>query len=192
MNNKVMGCLLFVAGLAIGSVVTGQYVREKYEKIVQEEIDSIRALLHDESKEQVYTDTEEKDKVSEIYGDIWECDENQDADMEEYEELIDINNYANGSERKHDKEKTEFNPYVIPPEEFGEFEEYEKNTLLYYQDHVLAYEDGELVDAVDSMIGEGALDHFGEYEEDSVFVRNDRMKCDYEILLEPRCFYSDD
>ena len=42
MNNKIMGCLLFVVGLAIGSVVTGQHVREKYEKIVQEEIDSVK------------------------------------------------------------------------------------------------------------------------------------------------------
>ena len=56
----------------------------------------------------------------------------------------------------------------------------------------MAYEDGELVDAADAIIGEGSLERFGEYEEDSVFVRNDRLKCDYEILLEPRKFYSDD
>lgn len=186
MNNKIMGCLLFVVGLAIGSVVTGQHVREKYEKIVQEEIDSVKELLHNK------TNTSEKEGESEIYGDIWECSESKNADVEEYEALIDINNYANRSEKKPDKEEADFDPYVIPPEEFGELEEYEKCTLLYYSDHILAYEDGELADAADAIIGEGSLERFGEYEEDSVFVRNDRLKCDYEILLEPRKFYSDD
>lgn len=30
--------------------------------------------------------------------------------------------------------------------------------------------------------------HFGEYEEDAVFVRNDAKKCDYEILKDLRRF----
>ena len=33
-----------------------------------------------------------------------------------------------------------------------------------------------------------ALNHFGEYEDDSVFVRCDERKCDYEILLDQRSF----
>ena len=32
------------------------------------------------------------------------------------------------------------------------------------------------------MVVEDFADHFGEYEDDSVFVRNNRLKCDYEIL----------
>ena len=34
------------------------------------------------------------------------------------------------------------------------------------------------------------MSHFGEYEDDSVFVRNDDRKCDYEILMDQR-LYSD-
>ena len=81
-------------------------------------------------------------------------------------------------------------PYVISPEEFGEFEEYEKISLTYYADKVLADENDEEVDDVDEIVGEESLNHFGEYEDDSVFVRNDRLKCDYEILLDQRN-YSD-
>ena len=43
---------------------------------------------------------------------------------------------------------------------------------------------------VDNVIGEDSLNHFGEYEEDSVFVRNDSMATDYEILRDLRA-YSD-
>ena len=34
----------------------------------------------------------------------------------------------------------------------------------------------------ENTVGEDFSDHFGEYEEDSVFVKNDRLKCYYEIL----------
>ncbi len=32
------------------------------------------------------------------------------------------------------------------------------------------------------------MEHFGEYEDDSVFVRNEENMCDYEILLDQRNF----
>lgn len=84
----------------------------------------------------------------------------------------------------------EIKPYVISPEEFGEFEDYERISLSYYADQVLADEDDEKVDDVDNVVGLESLTHFGEFEDDSVFVRNDRLKCDYEILLDQRT-YSD-
>lgn len=84
----------------------------------------------------------------------------------------------------------EMKPYVISPEEFGEFEDYERISLSYYADQILADEDDEKVEDVDNVVGLESLAHFGEFEDDSVFVRNDRLKCDYEILLDQRT-YSD-
>ena len=40
----------------------------------------------------------------------------------------------------------------------------------------------------DDVVGMESLTHFGEYEDDSVFVRNDRLKCDYEILMDERTY----
>ena len=37
---------------------------------------------------------------------------------------------------------------------------------------------------VDCFIGLESLKHFGEYGDDSVYVRNDELKADYEILLD--------
>ena len=81
-------------------------------------------------------------------------------------------------------------PYIISPEEFGDFDEYTKLSLTYYSDGVLADENDEIVDDIDETVGADFADHFGEYEDDSVFVRNDRLKCDYEILRDNRS-YSD-
>lgn len=76
---------------------------------------------------------------------------------------------------------------VISPDEFGEIEEYTKVSLFYFEDGTLADEYGEVVDDVEEIVGDG-LEHFGEYEEDSVFMRNDAKRCDYEILRDLRTF----
>ena len=45
-----------------------------------------------------------------------------------------------------------------------------------------------IVDDIEETVGEDSLEHFGEYEDDSVYVRNDAKKCDYEILLDQRYY----
>ena len=78
-------------------------------------------------------------------------------------------------------------PYVIEPEIFGEDPDYETISLTYYADGVLTDENNCIIDPgeIESLIGEESLDHFGEYEDDSVFVRNEERKTDYEILSVP-------
>lgn len=89
-----------------------------------------------------------------------------------------------------DEEYVNDKPYVISPEDFGEYEDYETISLTYYKDKVLTDELNEIVEDIEETVGEESLNHFGEYEDDSVFVRNDSKRCDYEILLVDQ-FYSD-
>ena len=63
-------------------------------------------------------------------------------------------------------------------------------SLTYFADKVLTDETDEPIENEEELIGKGSLNHFGEYEDDSVFVRNDREKIDFEILLDTRN-YSD-
>ena len=39
---------------------------------------------------------------------------------------------------------------------------------------------------IEETIGEDALDHFGDYAEEVVHVRNEREELDYEVTLDPR------
>jgi hypothetical protein len=82
-------------------------------------------------------------------------------------------------------------PEVITPAEFGEFG-YPTSSLTYYADGVLEDEYFDVIpyEDIDNMIGLESLTHFGEFEDDSVFVRNDRLETDFEILRDPRN-YSD-
>ena len=187
MNSTLKGVFMFITGAAIGSVVTWKLLDKKlsaeYEQRFQEEVKSTkdafarRAGAH---PEEVETDEEEEEQLS---------------DVDEYEAKLKEENYLNYSnagdvETEEEVKEPVDIPYVITPDDFGEFDDYERISLIYYADGVLADDCDELVDDVDEIVGEESLTHFGEYEDDSVFVRNDAKKCDYEILLDQRK-YSD-
>lgn len=181
MSNKTVNLLIFAMGAAIGSVATWQYVKKKYEQIAQEEINSVKEVFSKKESEssdvRVTVDmAKEKPNIAELASRLHEHG---------------YTNYSNPSRENRKEEAEPVNkPYVIAPEEFGEFDEYEQIGLTYYADHILTDENDELVEDVDDVVGFESLNRFGEYEDDSVFVRNDRLKCDYEILLDQRK-YSD-
>lgn len=187
--NKAKGFVMFVLGAAIGSVATWRIAKKKYEQISQMEIDSVKKIFsRRESNANVEIISTESQTAK--------VDKPEDRlNIKEYAAMIEREGYTNYSsadnERgKEEQETMDINPFVISPEEFGEFEDYERISLSYYSDQILADEEDEKVEDVDNVVGLESLTHFGEFEDDSVFVRNDRLKCDYEILLDQRT-YSD-
>ena len=186
MNHKMM-FMAVVIGMAMGSVITWRIVKNRYEQIVQEEIDSVKEVF---SKRKTKECDEMGKKV--LRGFENGLREKDDL-MKQYSEKLQKEGYINYSGTEAEKEKRKIqaeSPYIITPEEFGEFEEYERISLTYYSDGVLADENDELVEDVEEVVGFDSFNHFGEYEDDSVFVRNEAKKCDYEILLDYRR-YSD-
>lgn len=90
------------------------------------------------------------------------------------------------SNNGYNEEDSKQAPYVIYPEEYGALNDHETVSLLYYADGVLADDSGDKVEDIADKVGTDFYTHFGEYEEDSVFIRNDARKCDYEILMDSR------
>ena len=172
---------IFAVGAAIGSAVTWKLLKTKYEQIAQEEIDSVKEVFSRKAEEDTEEDTDEEPEeprrsVAEKPS-LAEC-------AARVKDLGYVN-YSNYKEEK--KEVTESmadvdRPYVISPDEFGEFDDYEQISLTLYADGVLTDDYDEPLEDVEGTVGEDSLTHFGEYEDDSVFVRNDRLKADYEIL----------
>ena len=79
-------------------------------------------------------------------------------------------------------------PYVITFEQFNEeYDRYDKETMTYYAgDDTLADECEGIVDDVNDLVGD-SLSRFGENSEDPdvVYVRNDSLEIDYEIVRSP-------
>lgn len=177
MNTKPLMILSFIAGVAAGSVVTWHYTKKIYEEIAQKEIDSVKEVFSKRATDKVESTDEDKVKES--------------TDSDTYKSILNKQGYANYSVKEEKKGEQEMKPYVIAPEQFGDNSEYEQISLTYYADCVLTDENDDVVEEVEETVGFESLNHFGEYEDDSVFVRNDVKKCDYEILLDTRRYYSE-
>jgi len=172
---------MFVTGAAIGSFVTWRLLKNKYDKIAQEEIDSVKEAF---GMTLAKNDEAESDNAVDL-----------EAEAERYDAILNENGYVDYSTRKEEKggnpDMRKDKPYVIPPEEYGEIYEYDTRNLTYYENGVLTDEDDNVIDDVEGLIGKESLDHFGDYEPDSVHVRNDKMKADFEILRDGTNFKKD-
>lgn len=185
--------VIFAAGAAIGSAVTWKLVKTKYEQIARDEIQAVKEALLDreieEEEAKEFADLGEP--ITQGFEDVLKSEK---PPINELVTIIKENqyfSYSNVSESKEDEGIDKVGrPYVITPEEFGENEEYDTESLTYYADEVLTDDMDNPIEDVESVVGYDSLNHFGEYEDDSVFVRNDRNKTDYEILLDLRA-YSD-
>lgn len=173
----------FVAGAGIGSLATWQYANKKFEEKLHEEVESVKEVYgyHSNVKDVVEA-REAADKAKEK------------PSITEYASKIGKLDYTAYSEKpetitadvKEDTEEVEDKPYVISPDEFGEIPEYTQISLSYFADLIVADDDYVIIEDVEDVIGFDSLNHIGEYEDDSVHVRNDRLKCDYEILVDHR------
>ena len=80
--------------------------------------------------------------------------------------------------------------YVITPDQFvNECPFFDKITLEYFKDGILADAlTEEIIEDIDSCIGKKSLEKFGEYEENVVYVRNEKRNSDYEVIHQDRPF----
>lgn len=181
MRNSVITGFSFLLGMGIGAYVTYMYVKDMYAEIAQEEINSVKEAYIKKTKNlqrDVITEDEKKEKVDEA---------KNKPDISEYAAKLKENGYTNYSEISQEDNDVEV-PYVIAPEDYGENDEYETISLTYYSDGVLTDEDDEVITNPGKLVGEDFVSHFGDYEDDSVFIRNDDRKIDFEILMDYRTY----
>lgn len=152
--------LCFVLGSAIGSVVTWKLIEKKYKDLADEEIASV-----------VETFKAQKPKKE--------------------KKNISTNEVKETKTKKKTTKVTENikQPYVITPEQYGEYDEYKTLSLLYLADDNLINDDNEIItEDRDKMLGVNVLSHFGEYEDDSVYIRDEDKEIDYEILKSEKTY----
>lgn len=199
MNCKFINVLMFTAGAAIGSLVTWKVVKGRYERIAQEEIESTKEAfltMLATRDEDVYIDepeTEEEIESEDQYKGTTHIDWSLYEDLKEEFSEEDREDYANLSNtytsEKGGAEDVGTDPYVISPYDFGEFDDYHQIELTYYEgDDTLEDSEYNIVTDRDELLGPKALLTFGEYEDDSVFVRNERLRTDFQILKDYRSY----
>ena len=181
---------MFLAGATVGAAGAWFCCKRYYERIAQEEIDSVKAafaerkpyaLKNVKNFEDSTDDNEQKANMAKLK-----------PDLVSYAAKLQAEGYTNYSAHaeKSDNEKDETvidKPHVISPDEYGDCN-YTTISLTYYSDGVLADDEDEIVENIKDTVGVDFVKHFGDYEMDSVHIRNDRRKCDYEICRDNRSY----
>ena len=172
MNRDLLSkIMIFVAGAGIGSAITYKLVKKQYDQIIQEEIDSVKEAF---SNKPDSTDAEKSEE------------EEPEPEKVKYRSIVDEAGYATESEKEEEEEDME-KPHIISPEEFGD-SDYAVLTLTYFLDGTVLNDRNKIVTNVEELIGEGFSKHFGDYPEDpdTVYVRNDNLGIDFEVLKDYR------
>lgn len=162
MNKNIV--IFFTAGLAVGFLTAKGLLSKKYMQQAQEEIDSVKEAFRKQNKQLVSA----KDSVGESNLQI--------ETKESYRNYTDNLGYS----AKADPEQ----PRVINPEDFGEVDEYDQISLTYYADKTLTDDQERPLDdkEIDDTIGRENLKRFLNEDVDAIYIRNDRVKADYEVL----------
>lgn len=189
MNDKLSSVIIFCGGVFIGGFLTWDFFKTKYEKIADEEIASVKETFkHREPRPDKNYKVEEALKGNDEYINV------SPGVAERIIKIIDSNGYRNYSNTAIETEKKGGTadmelkqPYVITPEQYEDNVDYTKVSLTWYNDEVLEDDWGNVLDP-DDVIGSDALKTFGQYEKDSVFVRDDDEQIDYEVLLDTRSY----
>lgn len=184
------GLCIFAAGALAGAAVAARVVREKYQQEAEEEIAEMREYYR-ELRKNAKTPNEDK-MLEEDENNKEEKEVEEENTKDEYNKIVkDYTNYTqyNDTETKENKkeekeERTNYEPFIIDVEEFGEDPTYDTATLTYYKDKVLT---NDLDDVIDySVAGEENLKIFDEHPDcKAIYVRDDIYMVDYEIIRDP-------
>ena len=176
-NKALSHGLVFLFGAAAGAFTSWRLLKDVYKAKSDAEIESVRKA-YNAARPQIV----DYDPIDQTRAEKW-VRSDPDHDIP-YKAIIEKLNYVPATPDIPKKET----PYTISPDEYGEFYEYEKVDLIYFADGVVADNEYDILtrDEIETSIGFDSLTHFGEYEEDTVYVRNDAKRCDYEITKDLR------
>ena len=191
----------FLVGLVIGSVLTYHGLKNKVEAEIDEEVNKVKEFYKDQLEKQQaeYFEKEEylksKAAVAEDKGSV-------------VSKIINLKNVEKFEEKQNDETEDEAGseetttsafeiledniiaqdkPFVIEEDRVGEYISYDLISLIYFSDGVLT-DDWEVpVENPDETVGKEYVEYF-ETGEDVVYVRNDKLKCDFEITRDLRTY----
>lgn len=192
--NKV---LMFALGAAVGSLITWKLLEKKYKDLADEEIESVVERFKNREKEERHIINNFEHVVA--YNDAPNEDliKPNKEEKEDYHKIIQDLEYDYSHDYSDDPDITitkmddgsiwmgptpdHIEPYIINPDEFGDNDEYSTKTWMYYADFTVTDDEGEIVSDAQKYIGD-ALTDLIQSGDNSIYVRNDNNKCDYEII----------
>lgn len=191
----ITGILIFAAGAVVGALGMRHYLLRQLEEVevenyvpreerqdVEEPVDPVKSVTDDYEDQKTKSIIEYAAKlVGNGYTDYAAISGNseqkktEETAMKDHEQVFDIV----GGQR------------IITEEEYGQKDGYDTYSYVYYAGNSVLVDDAEdqmLEDEIIRTVGWNALALFDNPAIWAVYVRNDKLKADYEITLDKRAF----
>lgn len=184
----------FISGAVIGGFVVYRYMTamSKAEKETQSIDDNVTLVTKPAPHIDMPLEPKKPEGPTDVKSslDVKSLDNDHEKNFTDYVNMTRVYKDPENETPEAKKYRNLPKPYVIDPAELGEGYDGECDIveLTYYADGILADEIDDAIseDDIEALIGLESLEHFGEYEEDSVAVRNERLHIDYLILRSVR------
>lgn len=194
MKNFIKAALIFSLGVATGYLIREKIVEKRYEKIdldLEEEPEDIpESKIEDAPPNEYRYDWG-------VYGDYTDIAEKYDTS--EKEDVVDRVSLQGTRQFINDVPKTDETCHpgvnIIPSEEFGIEEDYEKIDLTIFSDLILTDDSGHEMSNLEfqtSLSGAFSIIDISKlmatYDTDVIYVQDDYKKCYYEIVSDSRSY----
>lgn len=189
MNNKIVW---FVAGALVGTVSSYFVTKAR----LQKKFEALNDAQYKEQEAYILKKYGVEQKKAEKKKPVEEVKQNDEEDIPVEKSKSSFDNYFSTDAYKN-REMVNYSNTVEDPTEYFVDEsvrvispmelndsDYETITLKYYNDDILTDDRDEIIEDPVGIVGDDFKKHFGEYEDDCVYVRNDNLDVDYEILLQ--------
>lgn len=195
--SKATAFVAFLFGAAAGSAATWYALNTKYQQFAEDEINEVREYYSSKLAKSNEHEASDSEDDSEEEDEVKTEPKSNRIQMTQITERQNYSGYfkTDESEPKPEPEGIsedplvlEPRPYVVSPDEYAEEYGYECRDITLYADGVIADDDDDILEDPENVIGLESLNHFGEYAENTVYVRNDRLMCDYEISKDDRTY----
>lgn len=189
MNNKIVW---FVAGALVGTASSYFVTKAR----LQKKFEALNDAQYKEQEAYILKKYGIEQKKAEKKKPVEEVKQNDEEDIPVEKSKSSFDNYFSTDAYKN-REMVNYSNTVEDPTEYFVDEsvrvispmelndsDYETITLKYYDDDILTDDRDEIIEDPVGIVGDDFKKHFGEYEDDCVYVRNDNLDVDYEILLQ--------
>lgn len=172
MNTCILKAIgMFTLGTVVGSVVTNEILKVKYENYATQEIEEYKNYILDQVADGELIDKEDMPENVVITKDEFT------QELEEHQNDI-FNKMSNEGSIKDE------NIFKISNELFtGTREAYHKDILVYRPDNDTVLDiNGKLIEDSESLIGPNALSDLINLESSCIYIRNSNIHTDYKII----------
>lgn len=193
MNKTVIGTVLgIVGGVGVGAGVTYFLFKKRFDSELDEAVEQVKDFYKKRSEQQ---ENVTKTTTTDIPSKAQEPDPVEQDSILDFEMDSTATNYSSKSVTHADPETfSEDNDISIIDEDtyFGAIANgADPVEYLWYADHILADENSDVIDNIETLVGREALSIFGDDGVDSVYVHNKRLNMYIEILRSERSYKED-